>query len=319
MANSILFSPVAVRRLLGPATRTLRAASHQRRWAQVHDIRLLTTGEHPQRVIERYRAKLDQKAKEAGVETIEDLKTAFSDKIADLRRKDAVEDPLAAYNSGSNGVIPEPQIQDGSTTTQQTPVSKAARSASGTPGVKPLSSFLDLEKARSLPEKELTAIWRLRHANSPLSLCAAIPRSVYAAMETAARSAPQFVLPVPHPEQGAEIHFVEWAFDAETRTTTVLFTQLAEYKARGEFAQPHTSITHHSDLAEESGLVLMEGQVVEGRGAKIEDARFLVLSLQKFYGGWGEGGEARQLLEWFSKGDSRFTIEKLLEEAERLA
>ncbi|MBE3047920.1 hypothetical protein IMZ48_36495, partial [Candidatus Bathyarchaeota archaeon] len=105
-----------------------------------------------------------------------------------------------------------------------------------------------------------------------------------------------------------------------TRTSTVMFTQLAEYKARGEFAQPHTTVTHHADLADgEAGLVLMQGQLVEGRGAKLEDARFLVLLLQKFYGGWGQGGEAKQLLEWFRKGDSRFSVEKLLEEAERLA
>lgn len=306
-----------MRRLLAPS-RILRTA-HQRRWAQVHDIRLLATAENPRAVTERYRAKLDQKAKEAGVESIDDLKTAYSDKIAELRQKEIDSYPLPP---GLNG---EPKPATGSTTASSTPppASSAAASSSapgGSGAVKPLSSYLDLDKARNLPEKELTAIWRLRHANAPLSLCATIPNTTYSAMEAAARSAPQFVLPVPHPEQGAEIHFLQWVFDAETNTSTVMFTQLAEYKARGEFAQPHTTITHHVDLAgEDAGLVLMQGQLVEGRGAKIEDARFLVLLLQKFYGGWGQGGQAKQLVEWFAKGDSRFTVEGLLEEAERLA
>lgn len=304
-----------MRRLLTPPTRALRTL-HQRRWAQVHDVRMVATAEYPRAVTERYRAKLEQKVKEAGVGSIDELKTAYSDRIAELRQKEAESYPLPA------GLRDEPQ--PAGEAAPAPPTSSASRTASqatgGSGAVKPLSAYLDLEKARHLPEKELTAIWRLRHANSPLGLCATIPRATYAAMEAAARSAPQFVLPVPHPEQGAEIHFLQWVFDAETRTSTVMFTQLAEYKARGEFAQPHTTVTHHVDLAEEgAGLVLMQGQLVEGRGAKLEDARFLVLLLQKFYGGWGQGGEAKQLVEWFANGDSRFTVEKLLEEAERLA
>lgn len=305
-----------MRRLLAP-TRALRTA-HQRRWAQVHDIRRLATAEQPRAVTERYRAKLDQKAKEAGVGSIDDLKTAYSDQIADLRRKEIESYPLPPGLDGESKPAAE-----GATTTTSAPASTAATSSSapgGSGAVKPLSAYLDLDKARDLPEKELTAIWRLRHANAPLSLCATIPNTTYSAMESAARSAPQFVLPVPHPEQGAEIHFLQWVFDAETNTSTVMFTQLAEYKARGEFAQPHTTVTHHVDLAGDgAGLVLMQGQLVEGRGAKMEDARFLVLLLQKFYGGWGQGGQAKQLLEWFANGDSRFTVEGLLEEAERLA
>ena len=306
-----------MRRLIASPTRALRTA-HQRRWAQVHDIRFLATAEQPRAVIERYRAKLDQKAKEAGVKSIDELKAAYSDEIADLRSKDAAADPLAALHAGSPppGAAP----QDGAPPPPSASAAAAKSAASGTPAVKPLSSLLDLDKARDLPEKELTAIWRLRHANAPLTLCATIPAPTYAAMESAARTAPQFVLPVPHPEQGAEIHFIEWTFDRETSTSTVLFTQLAEYKARGEFAQPHTSVTHHTDLSGgPAALVLMQGQLVEGRGARLEDARFLVLLLQKFSGGPAAAREAKNLLDWFAAGDSRFTVEKLLEEAERLA
>ena len=36
----------------------------QRRWAQVHDVRFLVTHREPDRVIEKYRDKLQQKAQE---------------------------------------------------------------------------------------------------------------------------------------------------------------------------------------------------------------------------------------------------------------
>ena len=71
----------------------------------------------------------------------------------------------------------------------------------------------------------------------------------------------------------------------------------------------------------------MHGQVMENRGVSVADAQWLVLSLGRFYGGWdGVGGavgmeraeERRRLLEWFGKGDERFTVERLLEEAERM-
>lgn len=37
---------------------------YQRRWAQVHDVRFLATHGKPDRILEKYREKLDQKAKE---------------------------------------------------------------------------------------------------------------------------------------------------------------------------------------------------------------------------------------------------------------
>lgn len=149
-------------------------------------------------------------------------------------------------------------------------------------------------------------------------------------MEQLAREWPHFVLPVPHETRGAEIHFLQWVFDAASKTSTVLFTQLAEYKSRGEFALPHTTVTHHLDLADDKGLVLMQGQVMEDRGVLPKHAEWLIMSLQRFYGGWDAGQgeltvegrqraqERRNLLEWFAKGDSRFSVEKLLEEAERM-
>ena len=99
---------------------------------------------------------------------------------------------------------------------------------------------------------------------------------------------------------------------------SVLFTHLAEYKLRGEFSQPHTTITHHLELAQDKGLVLLQGQVVEGRGVSVDEAKWLVMCLQKFYGVGGERSERKRLLELFGKGDASFKLEDLVEEAEKI-
>ena len=328
-----------LRHLVNGQLRSLRV-SNQRRWAQVHDVRFLATTQPVRNTLEKYREKLDRKARAEGHDDIESLKQAYSDKIESLRKEAAAAVPIPGL------VDDEPAPRSGSNTSTSTSSDPASPppppppSAAGPPrpasastgtsgsGVKPLSEILDLPKARELPVPELSAVWRLRYAASPHALSAVIPAATYAGMEAAARAHPQFVLPVPHPEQGAEIHFLQWTFDAATRTSTVLFTQLAEYKARGEWAQPHTTVTHHADLADEKGVVLMQGTVVQDRGVKPETAQWLVMCLQRFYGGWDGVGdevareraeERRRLLQWFAQGDERFSVEKLMEEAERLA
>lgn len=186
---------------------------------------------------------------------------------------------------------------------------------SNPPGLKTLSSYIDIPKTLELPQKEIESIWRLRHASDPQSLCAVIPKSTYNRIESTARKHPQFILPLPREGQGAEIHFLQWTFPTPT-TTTVLFTHLAEFKLRGEYAQPHTTVTHHLDLADLKQLILLQGSVVEGRGITVEEGKWLLMCLQKFYGG-EDKVERRKLLEQFSHGDGNFKVEQLLEEAEK--
>ncbi|KAK4182633.1 ATP11 protein-domain-containing protein [Podospora australis] len=316
MAAAAIRTQSVLRHVLSCSPRSLRA-SNQRRWAQVHDVRFLATTQAPRNVIEKYREKLAKKAQEEGLGDINALKEAYKEKIETLRKTADVVIP-------SSAPAPPPTSSPPPAAEKRIEKRKETESPSG---IKPLSSILDLSKVSSLPEKELSAIWRFHHAAKPNSLCAVIPSGTFATIEQTARQFPQFVLPVPHPEQGAEMHFLQWTWDRATKSTTVLFTQLAEYKARGEFAQPHTTVTHYTDLAEEKGVVLMQGQVVEDRGVKVDDARWLVMCLQRFYGGWdGQGGEMgkerqeerRRLLEWFGRGDGRFDVGRLMEEAERM-
>ncbi|KAL1844294.1 hypothetical protein VTJ49DRAFT_2351 [Mycothermus thermophilus] len=341
----------------GPLASPPTPLHQQRRWARVQDVRFFvaTACDRQQDlkpgVLEKYRDKLARKAQEEGHADIDSLRAAYAEKIDGLRKEfDAVVPPLAG---GKQSTAPAPSQHSSLTQPPPPPqpipeaASKASEAPASSTGVKPLSSILDIPKASALPVKELTAIWRLRHASNPRSLCAVIPAETFATMEAVARQQPQFVLPVPvtarpapssqegqqqqqgrgGQDGGAEIHFLQWTWDAPTRTATVLFTQLAEYKARGEFAAPHTTVTHYRDLAESHGVVLMQGHVMDDRGVAVEDARWLVMCLQRFYGGWdGAGGNAgkeradsrRRLLEWFAKGDGRFTVEGLMEEAERM-
>jgi len=207
------------------------------------------------------------------------------------------------------------------------------------PAIKTLSSFLDVPKTLALPSSEIENIWRLRHAANPAALCASIPGATFATIARAARRHPQFILPgLSRPETdeidaggggggGAHIHFLQWTFPSP-ETATVMFTHLAEYKLRGEFASAHTTVTHHLELAESKNLVLAQGQIVPGRGVSGDEARWLIMCMQKFYtaaeGPAAEGiaeelrSRRRRLMEMFSRGDERFRVEELVAEAERL-
>ena len=350
--------------------RALTFSSHspilrtQRRYARVHDVRFVTTHRNQEKIQDRYKQKLQQKAREEGLGSISELKEAYKEKIDGFKRR--ANFTTSSTDGGQNiratatsppfqqppppPPIPQaaPEPQSGNT---------HAKQSSGAPGIKPLSSYLDLEKVSSLPNKEVEYIWRLRHANDPLSLCAVIPLETYKRIYRAARNHPQFVLPLPRPmaedgsgdvkqsEEGfeggakraaADIHFLQWGFyppaatpkpdikTANTHTSTVLFTHLAAFKLHGTYAQPHTTITHHLDLAESHGLVLLNGSIVRGRGVSVEEGRWLLMCLQKFYDHEGHGGgmgrEKRQgLLEKFSRGDQEFNLDELVDEAERIS
>ena len=245
-----------------------------------------------------------------GLKDVNELKAVYQDKIKTERKKALA--PTTSPASSSVFPTPPPPPQPSTSTTKPTPSNKS----SNPPGLKTLSSYIDIAKTLELPQKEIEYIWRLRHAPDPQSLCAIIPQSTYRRIEATARRHPQFILPLPREGQGAEIHFLQWTFPSPT-TITVLFTHLAEYKLRGEYAQPHTTVTHHLDLADPKGLILLQGTVVDGRGITVDEGKWLLMCLQKFYGG-EEKVERKKLLKQFNQGDVGFKVEELLEEAEKI-
>ena len=73
---------------------------------------------------------------------------------------------------------------------ESAPAQPAPETTAAPPGVKTLSSFLDLAKTRTLPPPQIEGVWRLRHAANPRSLSACFPAATYARMALAARRPP---------------------------------------------------------------------------------------------------------------------------------
>lgn len=287
-----------------------------------------------------------------GHESVDSLKDAYKDKIADLRRKASTvisPEPSAPSSTGEPSAVPPPF--------QGQPASEAKKvkdASDSSTGIKPLDSFIDVEKISALPPKEIEAIWRLRHASNPASICAVIPYDTYQRIAAAARQNPQFVLPLPRTKteqepvpdkengetapvtrSGADIHFLQWGFHppasppstnaspaqlANAHTSTIIFTALAAYKLHGTYAQPHTTITNYLDLADSKGLVLMVGQVMPDTGVSNSDASWLASCVQRFYDFGGQAnGRKGELVQMFTRGDTQgFKVEDLMEETEKL-
>lgn len=65
-------------------------------------------------------------------------------------------------------------------------------------------------------------------------------------------------------------------------------------------------------------MVLLQGSVMEGRGVSVDEGKWLLMCLQKFYGGGDDEVRRRKLLEQFNQGDGGFKVDELLEEAEKM-
>merc|ERR1711939_369499 len=268
------------------------------------------------RIIDRYKDKLDRKAKEHGHKNITDLQEAYKDKITKLRKQAIVPGATGPLEVDDKSQISKAIRDTAGFTKPPPPIDE--KEAASPPGVKTLSSFLDVAKTSELPQTEIEYIWRLRHANNPQSLHFIINQETFAYISLNAKKHPQFILPLPREEQGAEIHFLQFVWP-HPDTINILFTHLAEYKLRGEFATPHTTISLHTELLKDKGLVLGQGLVTENRGISIDDAKWLLMCLQKFYGMQGAARQERQeLMSKFSNGDAGFDVQLLLDEAERV-
>ena len=294
---------------MGPSARRTVSSDTPRTRQGDGEVQIKATAESQTVSRKGYREKPRTEFKNReGLKDVDELKAVYQDKIKNERKKAFGSNPASPENSSA---FPPPPPPPNPSVQSTIPTPKPSQP----PGLKTLSSYIDISKTLELPQKEIEYIWRLRHASDPQSLCAVIPQSTYNRIESTARKHPQFILPLPREGQGAEIHFLQWTFPTPT-TPTVMFTHLAEFKLRGEYAQPHTTVTHHLDLADQKGLILLQGSIVEGRGITVEEGKWLLMCLQKFYGS-EDKVERRKLLEQFSHGDGDFKVERLLEEAEK--
>jgi ATP synthase F1 complex assembly factor 1 len=288
--------------------------------------------------MEKYKEKLERVAKEKGLSDVSELKEQYKDKIDQLRKQAIVPGATGPLTPPPSPSSPQQQASPSSPKSPWPAPPPPPKPQDPTasppppPGVKTLNSFLDLEKVKGLPEKEVQALWRLRHAANPQSIHFSVPAPVFHSLLQTAKQHPSFVLPVPREipvedasvaettaktQQAAELHYLQFAHP-HVNTTTLLFTSLAEFKLRGEFASPHTTVTFHQELADSHGVVLGQGLVVENKGVSVDDARWLVMCMQRFYVQSEEGRGRGELLSMFTKGDTGFQVERLIDEAEKI-
>ncbi|PSK39386.1 hypothetical protein C7M61_001997 [Candidozyma pseudohaemuli] len=270
----------------------------------------------PETPLEKYKLKLEQKAKEVGALNVDELKEKLKDEIEAKKKEFNAVDPLKELEEYELKQAEE--LKKKKQAEETNPAIRAAidKTVPKEP-YKTLSSFIDVEKVRELPLKELEFIWRARFQNKERTLQAFLESQQFATIFANAFKNPNFVLPLPRGDDGYEIHFVQWGFPGPN-TTHCMLTTLAEYQLHKEYAKPHTTLMFHQELIEDKEVVLMNGQVESDVSLTMDEAQLLVLNVQRFYGGLKESeGSKRKLalLRDFTAGNPEFDMKKLVEEA----
>lgn len=263
-------------------------------------------------IFKKYSQQLQKKAQELGI-PLNELRIKFQDKIEKVKLELGGIDPTEELkqffehekqkkqqnqNDNDDGTIKIRGIKD--------------RNAPKLP-YKVLDNYINLSKAKELPRDDIIKIWTARFINNDRALHAILTHLQFAQLYTNAFKYPQFVLPLPKPQQdGYELEFVQWQF-VGPNTINCMFTTLAEYKLHGEYASPHTTLTFHLELAQDKDLVLMNGFNNKESGISMDEAHLLVVMLQRFYS--GKNPQMTQLLHEFNKGNAEFDIDALIKQA----
>lgn len=267
----------------------------------------------PSAAYEQYLEKLQKKAETLGLSSVDELKTKLKDEIDEKKREFNALDPLKELDEFEQKQAEKLKEKKKSLAADRGPIDNTKPQAP----YKTLSSFVDVGKMAELPEKELQFIWKARFQSKEGAMHATLNATQFANIYANAFKNPNFILPLPKEGQGYEMHFVQWAF-VGPYTTHCMLTSLAEYKLHKEYAKPHTTLMFHQELVDDSGLVMMNGQLETDSHLTLDEAQLLVLNVQRFYGGLTESsGSARKLalLNAFTQGSTHFDMDNLIEEA----
>ena len=304
-----------------------------------------------------YAAKLQAKAQEKGLAGVDELRAqheaasaqraAEQSEALERARKESLEAQMADEQQRTQAAAPDDAALQERLRRQRT-AAEARKLAAGDVGnspIKPLASFLDVDKIAGQPTDVVTQLWTTYHTMAN-KLSATVPRDTYAQLLETARAYPQFVLPLPRTEktdagenEAYEMYFMQWTLlppaagspaDAPP-PSVVLFTPLAEYKMRQEFAQPALVLSNYTELVPSKGIALLRGDVTEHQGSgspmvSQADAQMLTMCMQRFYrsgtaasAGEDAGAEERrELMHTFNRAPGRFALDKLLEVAFKL-
>ncbi|KAK6465931.1 ATP11 protein-domain-containing protein [Scheffersomyces coipomensis] len=264
----------------------------------------------PTDLAEKYKAKLEQRAKELGLNDVDELKTKLKDDIAKAKKAFNAVDPLTELEEYEKKLAAE--RKDSKVIKVRSPIdAKAPQSP-----YKRLESYVDVDKIRDLPAKEVELIWKARFQNIERSLHAVLTDLQFSEIYANAFKHPSFILPLPKEGEGYEMHFVQWSFIGPS-TTHCMLTTVAEYKLHKEYAKPHTTLMFHQELTDK-GIVLMNGSCEVESSLSMDEAQLLVLNVQRFYGAQmlkGSPEKKLALLKSFTVGDESFNIDDLVKEA----
>ncbi|KAJ3129719.1 hypothetical protein HK098_000498 [Nowakowskiella sp. JEL0407] len=269
-------------------------------------------------LVDKYRDKLQEKAKEKGV-SVNDLLTEA--------KKTNTAQPLPILDSiNSAAETPKPVKK----TIKQAPPSH----------IKPLSSILKLDHILEESAERISTIWNSYHQSKHNCISAVIQEEFWVKLKERAKEYPLFILPLPRStseSQGYEFFFLQFTPSLHE----IYITPLIEYQTHRENAKPAFVITHYPDLLDlqnlqlregfigdfsldssknSKGIVLMHGEPVvygdEAPKVSVADAQTLIYQLQLYYVTGGD--EMFKLVEDFYKNPKNFQYHWLIEMLEKM-
>lgn len=307
----------------------------KRCYARPVEVRFVQSNAKQQNdVLERYKEKLERKAKEQGLKDLSELKTKMKNEIDKKKREFSKVDPLE-------------ELQDFEKAQKLKAVLEGKKGSKKDLGeinpdipkrpYKTLDDYVKLDLFKKLPPTQIGLVWRARFQTKERTLCAVVDGSSYDKMYHYAIDNPRFILPLPKEDAQVEkakdhnssnngrtpveMHFIQWA-PVGKDTLHLMITSLAAFKLHKEYTKPHTTVSFHSELKDSKGLVLMNGQVDKEAAVSLKDVRLLLLNLQRFYGAMGDSTDISQqrikLVHDFNQGSGEFDIEKFLELSESM-
>ncbi|CAG5124144.1 unnamed protein product [Candidula unifasciata] len=189
-------------------------------------------------------------------EKVKELSERFKPKKADVNARTASSDP------GFNPI-------------QVTPPSETARAGAGMTSSKGLDSILKMDLIHDKTAEEISKIWNQYHSGKDC-VYAVLKAEDYENLREKSKECPVFVYPVRR-DDGFE--FILSQFDRNE----VYFTPLGMFQMVRENAPPCLTLTHYTDLIEDKGIVLMNGQFDE-KVLKQQLALSLVQQMSIYYG-----------------------------------
>lgn len=320
--NTIRAAAAGVTRLAGKNGSLF--AQNVVRTASVTNVRFIQSKQHIEKQVHnRYKAKLEARARQKGLDSAEKLMEEMKETIEETKKQLNLIDPLKELEDYEQATSLKDSLE-GKKKKMLDPISPDTPKKP----YKTLESYLVLDKIKDLNAEQIEFLWRAKFQSDPQSLVAVIPKDTFDVMYKIARANPTFVLPLPKEDAQLdesdkadsnstpiEVHFVQWSF-VGPKTTHCMITTLMEYKLHKEYARPHTTISFHQELEDDKGIVLMSGHVDKDAAITLGESQLLLLNLQRFYGAFGTNSEIEKqrikLLQDFNNGSPEFSMEKCI-------